>query len=389
MADATWEAAAVAVAEEVSQLPESLRVPFVLCHLEGKAPTAAAEQLGLPWGTFSARLSRAKQRLLHRLAARGIGATVAVGVIGGGPLAPAAVIERAIGYGSNPASAPASVLSLGAGVRDMTRTKLLAVLAMAAVGAGLMFLPSGGTAPMPAAQAAPVPKDEEGKKKVLDAAWADLASTDDFVASRALLVLRDNAPVSYFAGKLKSLTLTEERAKELLADLGSDDEKTWKAAYEEMSHLDPRLAIDLKEITKKMWNNQIYDERLSALLTGQPPADADACRWCKSSFTFFRIPAKDGTSAASMKLDNHPDKPAEFQTMLDKKGQPQGMIFAVAADAKSLNAYKTNPSWRRAEALLEHLGTEDAKKVLKGMADVHPDAGPTVAAKAALERLKK
>jgi len=390
VADSVWDAAAAAVHEEVSKLPESLRVPFVLCWLEGKAPTDAAEQLGLPWGTFSSRLSRAKQRLLDRLAARDIGAAVAVGLIGGGLLAPASAVEQAIQLGFNPASATASVLSLTAGGRGMFRTKLLAAVFLAAVGTAAVFLPGWGTTPPPVAQAAPVPKDEEAKKKAIEELWADLASADEQTACRALLKLRFMDVEGLLADKLKPLKLSEERAKELLANLGSDDEKTWKAAYEELSYLDPRLALDLTGVLGAS-KGQAFDERLAALLCKQVPADAEAFRWCKTGYTMYRMAREEGMKAATLNLTNHPDKPAEFQTFLDKKTQ-QGMGFAVAEDVKSLcGGYGPNPSWRRAVravAMLEDMGTQKAKKVLEDLATGHEDASPTKAAKAALERRK-
>lgn len=40
-------------------------------------------------------------------------------------------------------------------------------------------------------------------------------------------------------------------------------------------------------------------------------------------------------------------------------------------------------------AILEQIGTPDALKVLEQLADGHPDATPTKAAKESLERLKK
>ena len=44
--DSAWDRALAAVHEEVAKLPDTLRVPFVLCCLEGKGQTEAAEQLG-------------------------------------------------------------------------------------------------------------------------------------------------------------------------------------------------------------------------------------------------------------------------------------------------------------------------------------------------------
>lgn len=77
-----------ALVEEIARLPEKYRLPIQLCY-DGGLPTAvAARQLGCPTNTLVTRLSRGRDLLLRRLAARGIvlsatfalGATAARGV---------------------------------------------------------------------------------------------------------------------------------------------------------------------------------------------------------------------------------------------------------------------------------------------------------------------
>jgi RNA polymerase sigma factor (sigma-70 family) len=59
--------------EELGRLPARYREAVVLCHLEGLSCEVAAQRLGWPVGTVKSRLSRARERLLHRLIRRGIG----------------------------------------------------------------------------------------------------------------------------------------------------------------------------------------------------------------------------------------------------------------------------------------------------------------------------
>lgn len=142
VADTAWDAALAAVHEEVHRLPEPLRIAFVLCCLEGKGATEAAEQLGWKLGTLSGRLTRAKEAILERLAARGIAAAVvgAAAISGGASgSVPAAVVARAADLIADGATVPGSILSLSQGVVGMAihRTKFLAAVVLVAGGLSL------------------------------------------------------------------------------------------------------------------------------------------------------------------------------------------------------------------------------------------------------------
>jgi RNA polymerase sigma factor (sigma-70 family) len=65
--------------EEVSRLPDSYRLPVVLCYLEGKTNEEAAAQLRCPVGTIKGRLSRARRTLRDRLSRRGVDSYPAAG----------------------------------------------------------------------------------------------------------------------------------------------------------------------------------------------------------------------------------------------------------------------------------------------------------------------
>ncbi len=61
----------VALEEELQRLPERHRLPLVLCYLEGKTNEQAAQVLGCPQGSMSARLTQARERLRVSLSRRG------------------------------------------------------------------------------------------------------------------------------------------------------------------------------------------------------------------------------------------------------------------------------------------------------------------------------
>jgi RNA polymerase sigma factor (sigma-70 family) len=70
--------------EELSCLPAQYRGPIVLCELEGLSRQEAAGRLGVPEGTLSSRLARAKVRLRDRLTRRGLAilaGTISLGAI--------------------------------------------------------------------------------------------------------------------------------------------------------------------------------------------------------------------------------------------------------------------------------------------------------------------
>jgi RNA polymerase sigma factor (sigma-70 family) len=146
--------------QELSRLPAKYRVAIVLCDLEGKTRKAVAQQLGVPEGTLSGRLTRGRALLAKRLARHGLwvsGAALAA-VLSQDALAvgvPAGVLSSTInaasllaaGQGAATGVISAKVAALAEGVaRTMLVTKLkiatavLLVLSAAGLGAtGLLY----------------------------------------------------------------------------------------------------------------------------------------------------------------------------------------------------------------------------------------------------------
>ncbi len=196
VADSTWEAAFAAVSEDVQKLPEAQRTAFVLCCIEGRATTEAAASLGQKLGTFSARLTRAKQTLLDRLAKRGLGASILAlgGITGTVAVAPAALIARTLALVPSGVTIPSSVLALTQGVTGMMmlRFKLLAAGVMVATGLGLSV--GGGwsgeaTAQVVGGTPAYSPKTEPNIAKLqadLERAKANLTQAEAEAAKKAI-----------------------------------------------------------------------------------------------------------------------------------------------------------------------------------------------------------
>jgi RNA polymerase sigma factor (sigma-70 family) len=70
--DLLWRDLRPVLDEEINRLRSQYRLPLVLCYLEGKTTTEAAQLLGCPRGTVATRLAWARQRLRARLTRRGL-----------------------------------------------------------------------------------------------------------------------------------------------------------------------------------------------------------------------------------------------------------------------------------------------------------------------------
>src|SRR5206468_5814511 len=58
--------------DELARLPDRLRLPVLLCCVQGLSREEVAARLGLSEGTVRGRLERGRRRLAARLAARGL-----------------------------------------------------------------------------------------------------------------------------------------------------------------------------------------------------------------------------------------------------------------------------------------------------------------------------
>ncbi len=146
--------------EELQKLPEKLRTPVVLCHLEGLSQDEVARQLGISDGQLRGRLYRARERLRENLIRRGFTLSAVLLALTVGPkvqavpaLLATATLRVAV---TNPAAASAVVLTLAHGVtqemsRNLSFSVVITLLGLLGLGAvGFALAPSGDTPPLPA-----------------------------------------------------------------------------------------------------------------------------------------------------------------------------------------------------------------------------------------------
>jgi len=221
----TWSDLQPVIDQELAALPDRLRLPVLLCDLEGRTQREAAAHLKLPPATLATRLASARRKLAERLSARGItlagGALAAVLTANAAKAVPSALAGlasgsalAAVGLGSG--VVPANVLELSEGVLRMIATnKLKLVTAVLAVcgllaGTGVGFVKAADP-PAAKAQIGPTLDDKQ-------------------FLTRSCETLRGSAPtpaeMSYFltdkdAGKRKKVVtwLTEEPTPEAQVDL--------------------------------------------------------------------------------------------------------------------------------------------------------------------------
>lgn len=149
--DPTESADVAAVLDaEIARLSEHLRLPVVLCELEGRSRKDAAALLGIPEGTLSSRLAAARKALAARLRDRGIvlsatGLTAVLGLAASANV-PADLIAKAVTGATTPGVIPAPVAELSNGVLRMlfvqklkTIPVALGLVAAAVYASGLAF----------------------------------------------------------------------------------------------------------------------------------------------------------------------------------------------------------------------------------------------------------
>ncbi len=147
---ADWDDLQPILDAELAALPDKLRLPVVLCDLEGRTQREVAKQLHLPTTTLVNRLAAARRLLAKRLTARGValsgGAVAAVVSANAAQAVPPPLLASAAtlglaAVGCRPGVVPANVLELSEGVVRMFAVSKLKVVTAVVVGAVLL----GGT----------------------------------------------------------------------------------------------------------------------------------------------------------------------------------------------------------------------------------------------------
>ena len=205
--------------------------------------------------------------------------------------------------------------------------------------------------------------DASSKLSPMEQNWLDLEKQqeDEVIPALLKMATTPKESIEFLKSRLKPLKIDPEGVTELLVKLDSEDEKVWKAAFKELEYLDPRLAIDIQTLAENVTTKPLRQRLMEVLLS---------------------LPA--GTLGDKNAVVNHNGRNVFELTV-------GNAIWMLPANASQLTMARCKPKWiqaTRAVMFLEQFHTPEAFALLREMATGHPDAGPTIAAVAAINRIE-
>jgi RNA polymerase sigma factor (sigma-70 family) len=200
--DLSWREASALLHAELNRLPDKLRLPLLLCYLEGKSRDEAAAELGWSVGRVKGCLERGRLRLRDRLQKRGVALSaglLAAVAVRPGSAAPPGWVDSVVSFAGSGTVRPAvSALARGVSPVLTSARRWASALAVAAlIGAGTLIAATTAPDAPPPKKEAPAaakadPKPPAGEKLVVTGKVTD--ADDKPVAGAKLYVpvlLRD------------------------------------------------------------------------------------------------------------------------------------------------------------------------------------------------------
>jgi hypothetical protein len=221
--------------------------------------------------------------------------------------------------------------------------------------------------------AAPVPKDS-GKAE-MERLWNQLTGESSLTRTESVcrFLAQPDEAVRLFDLKLRPLALHPKDAEKLIEQLASPKEAEWKAAFDELMYLDPRLAMPVDECWA-LAKTDTQRRRLAWVLHGEVIEGTD-----DSVFTLK--PPKSNGDFDFGELSWLP-KPG-VKAMVPNFG-----FVGVAKDVRELRSDRCGDKWSRqtlAVQMLTRMDTPAGWKIIERMAEGHPEAEPTIDAQIAMK----
>lgn len=214
------------------------------------------------------------------------------------------------------------------------------------------------------ALAAPAPSEAT---QALDSLWADLASADDAKVTLAILKLgaTPQQTMAFIKDKLGPVKADAERVAKLIAQLDDNDFTTRQRAADELEYLGKFIQADLEKTLKGNASAETK-QRIQQLINKLPKP----------------IQAKE--------------MPPQAQPGVNRVAVINGRVIINGVEVNAQPVAPVTPqgpsmTWVRAVraiAVLEHIGTPEARQIIQAISKGEADALPTKEARAALDRLK-
>jgi hypothetical protein len=221
------------------------------------------------------------------------------------------------------------------------------------------------------AVAAPVPKDGKAEQERL---WQQLSGDTALALTDAVcrFLAQPDEAAKFFDTKLRPLVLHRKDAERLIEQLGSAKEVQWKAAFDELMYLDPRLAMPVDEC----WALAKTDDQKRRLA------------WVLNTEVI------EGTDDSVFELRPPGGKDGHWELKwLPKRGVkaevPNFGFVGVPKDVEEMRSYHSGRAkWTRESLAVQMLTRMDSRtgwEAIERMAEGHPEAEPTLDARSAME----
>jgi hypothetical protein len=207
-----------------------------------------------------------------------------------------------------------------------------------------------------------------GSAARLEQLWADLASSDVSKSARAVLALSatPKQTVSFLGQRLHPVKVDPKRVARLIDKLDSEAFEDRETAYRELEY-------------QGKYIKALLEKALEGKLSAEMRHRVQRLLW--------QVAAEDPK----------PPAPPVMRGMISVRntnGKIEIIINGKKLDLTPRVIEKPGPlaSWQRAlraVAVLEHIGTPEARRVLQTLAGGEKDAAPTKAASEALKRMQK
>ncbi len=317
--------------DELARLPERLRLPVLLCYVEGHTTAHAAKLLNCPRGTVLSRLAAARQRLSLRLAKRGVGlaaAGVAVGLTESAAsgavsatlilAAVQAAFSSPLGKGDGTGVISAQAIQLAQGVlHAMFVRKLVCVIGMVLLFGTLAVTVGWVAAPTPAGATEPTaalaaqgaeptriePKEDGNRPAQLDQARTVLAHQVDRLEEVEDLSLK---PLLEARTKLLEL---EEKLRALEGQRAAAIAELHRAMKREDPEALPEVVEGRKHIT--LLTSQI----LAVKTTGATPDSSPQLKSLQDELEKQRIHLEQELKGADRRLRDRQQEVAQVERM--------------------------------------------------------------------------